>query len=529
MNYTPLVLLNTHGFLEHFIAVLIRESKTLRVPTPPKTHILCLCILCCKTYCFNSSTVTAYNDTMVGLCWQRIERSVRYMIMSYGMSESLSYALLKGRSYEAYRSISNIRDSEVIVSMTKTPHSVLNSRQSLIESTAGGRVITSIVYGDLNTKFLGPRVYRSLYQCIASHANLGDVSHGNPIPVECNDSKVPFIYSDCKRLGTMSVKHGLDRPSNILLKTDMVWTELHDDQPMSPLGYIDNSAHLDPLVESEFMEVMRMYGYNTSTSLLANTTLPIMLESDEYYIIKQSRQCLSFGSIMNNTELIRVWMVRPTINYSTYVVEVNTGNRFTIANQYVSRFRSLTNYGPDDLSIECPLDEPNHIVISGTMAHYHILKTGIKAKMKNVSLGGSVIRVHQIKDFTSSPKVVDICINMSILKSLARGSRTDITPEIFNNYVKFKYHTNKAKGLGPTLIIGRNGGFQWTGSPSNIAESMLALFAFMSSNIRTKSFIEAVSASSCMIKYIYPSGVARTKSNEQRQLSVKEPMALFKN
>ncbi len=50
-----------------------------------------------------------------------------------------------------------------------------------------------------------------------------------------------------------------------------------------------------------------------------------------------------------------------------------------------------------------------------------------------MSLGGSVIRIHQVNDFNTSPKVVDISISMDILASLVSGVRvgldTEITPK----------------------------------------------------------------------------------------------------
>ncbi len=210
-------------------------------------------------------------------------------------------------------------------------------------------------------------------------------------------------------------------------------------------------------------------------------------------------------------ELICVWMVKPTINYSTYAIVATSGSRDYIANVCVCMFRTLANYDTMELSIKCPPEKPDIVEISGTMAHYYMSKARIRSTMKHVSLGGSVIRVHQVRDFTTSPKIVDICMNMDILTSLVSGVRSGIGVEITPRSVKLKYHTSMSFGSGPTLIMGCNGGFQWLGNPTNIAESLCGIFAFMSSNIMKPQFVSAISKSTTMQQYIYPAGIQRHK------------------
>jgi hypothetical protein len=66
---------------------------------------------------------------------------------------------------------------------------------------------------------------------------------------------------------------------------------------------------------------------------------------------------------------------------------------------YAMKLRSLANYDNMELGIKCPVDKPDIVEISGTMAHYYMPKLGMQSKMKQVSLGGSIIRVHQVRDF----------------------------------------------------------------------------------------------------------------------------------
>ena len=127
----------------------------------------------------------------------------------------------------------------------------------------------------------------------------------------------------------------MNMPYNILLKTGECWTELHEDQSMNPILYLDTCAQLDRTVEEQLHRLLTFYGYSTS--------LPIripMCDSEDttvrrVEVIRQSRQCMSIGSLLCNEELIRVWMVRPTMNYATYVVKVSERMRNTVANNYV--------------------------------------------------------------------------------------------------------------------------------------------------------------------------------------------------
>jgi len=332
-----------------------------------------------------------------------------------------------------------------------------------------------------------------------------------PTPVHGEALETPFLYNNCETLGYMSPTLGMNIPCNILLRTGECWTELHDDQSTNPILYLDTCIELDKTIEDQFCTLLGHYGYNTPLSI----DIPVSYEDADagqtVQTIRQSRQCISIGSVILNDELIRVWMIRPTINYTTYVVKTSEKMRTTVANNYVVKFRSFGNYDFHEVNIECPAKEPTTIKISGTMAHYYIAKCGVVAKLQSVSMGGSLLRVHQIRDFRKSPKITDICMNISILKSLTHGKHTSMSVETGNRCVTVKCHTNRSLGAGPSLTVGENGGFQWIGSPNDISESISSIFAVMNKNMRSREFIEVISRSRSMIRYIYPSGIKRTK------------------
>ncbi len=518
-NYTPLAAIDNHGFLPNVLMVLKRQSVTLQIPNTIKSHILCLCIIVSKTYSFNSTTSPQYNDAMIYSCWQRIERSIKYLELTHAIDAHLFKQLLMGRSSDAYKSIADARDSDSVVCMTKIPKMILLERDRILDLTHGLKVETTIIYKSLMTRFTSLRVYRSIYQCVTSDSNIGDVWTLFITPKESNDTKVPFMYPDCLCVGYMSPECGMESQCNILMRTGDSWTELYDEESVDPLLYIDNSGCLDPLVESEFCTLLGYYGYKTPLYIRSMVPACDSVVGTEELVIQQSRQCISIGSVQSVTELIRVWMVRPTINYSSYIITATVATRDSVACICANRLRSLANYNSVELAIKCPVDKPDIIEISGTMSHYYMPKVGIESRMKHVSLGGSVIRVHQVKDFNTSPKVVDICMNMGILTSLVSGMRLGLDIEITPKCIRLKYHTGTSFGLGPSLMIGCNGDFQWLGNPIHIVDSLSAMFAFMNKNIKTSQFVDAISKSTIIQRYVYPMGIPRHKQSSRLQIT----------
>jgi len=60
--------------------------------------------------------------------------------------------------------------------------------------------------------------------------------------------------------------------------------------------------------------------------------------------------------------------------------------------------------------------------------------------------------------------------------------------------------------------VGQNGGFQYIGGPTHISEALSSLFALMAKNMRRQEFLQSISQSRSMVKYIYPSGVRKIRN-----------------
>ena len=102
-----------------------------------------------------------------------------------------------------------------------------------------------------------------------------------PISIEDSEgSKVPFIYPDCATVGHMSDECGTSSLYNILLRTGQVWKELHNEQPLTQIYYIENCGCLDPLVEREIQLFLGVYGYHKSLSMCSNDKLNVSAGGD---------------------------------------------------------------------------------------------------------------------------------------------------------------------------------------------------------------------------------------------------------
>jgi hypothetical protein len=93
---------------------------------------------------------------MIYSCWQRIERSIEYLEAAYGMSSHLSKQLLMGRTCNAYKSIADARNSNSVVSMTKTPKFVLLERDRMGELVKNNELGCEVVAEGFNGPTLDP-------------------------------------------------------------------------------------------------------------------------------------------------------------------------------------------------------------------------------------------------------------------------------------------------------------------------------------------------------------------------------------
>ena len=147
------------------------------------------------------------------------------------------------------------------------------------------------------------------------------------------------------------------------------------------------------------------------------------------------------------------------------------------------------------------------------MAHYYVEKCAINARMSQVSLGGSTLRIQLIKNYCANPQVTDVCVDMQILTSLFPSNSGALKVQHRAHSVYLKYDMDLSLGSGPSMIFGCNGGMQWMGSPHHIRESLSAIMRVANNSLRGKAFLEAISRSREMVRYIYPGGIPRITSN----------------
>jgi hypothetical protein len=111
--------------------------------------------------------------------------------------------------------------------------------------------------------------------------------------------------------------HFITNPSSIQCSHTML--PYHDDQCMNPILYTDNCCCLDPLVASELQTLLTSYEYSTPMSTSVECDIGT---SPQLHItsIDQSRQVIRIGTVRSANNLIHIWMVRPTIDFSNYII-----------------------------------------------------------------------------------------------------------------------------------------------------------------------------------------------------------------
>ena len=501
----------SNGLLEEFTNILKRESQQLSIPKDIEPYLVCYCIIVSDLYSFNPLSVKQYNDAMISSCWGKIERTIKFLTMLRSETRLIVNDILRGRSRVGYNNISNNRQVDVVVSMTRTPKTLLDTRTQLLESTKGNTIITDLHKKDTELYYDKGTVFRSLMMSILHHTSIGCHFIINPLPVQCTHTMLSYIASKGMVVNEMCLTCGLKGPSNIIVVIDSKCIEYHDDQCMDPILYTDNCCCLDPLVAEELQTLLTSYKYATPMSISVECNIDT---SPQVYIssIDQSRQIIRIGTVRSNKELVHIWMVRPTINFTSYIIRHDSGtiqNILTNIRLACSAHRLFTH---EELKIQ--LESATEITINGTMAHYYVSKLGLNATLGRVSLGGSTIRLQQIKDYKTIPNVIDIGINMDILKCLVPQAVTgSFIAEHKGNSVSVKYVTDSIRGSGPSFTLGCNGGVQYLGSPRSIYTLMANVFNTIQSRMASPEFLSLISTSRSMTSYMYPSGITRSASH----------------
>jgi len=87
-----------------------------------------------------------------------------------------------------------------------------------------------------------------------------------------------------------------------------------------------------------------------------------------------------------------------------------------------------------------------------------------------------------------------------------------IVPEEHKVTVKFMRVVNRT-ATGPVLIIGKNGGFQWVGSPSMICSTLAKFFRHAAYRMTTEEFRTSVKVAHKGVRKSYISGVSRRQKS----------------
>jgi hypothetical protein len=202
-------------------------------------------------------------------------------------------------------------------------------------------------------------------RCILDHTNIGCHFITNPSSVQCSHTMLPYIDSDSILVNKVCLTCVLEGSSYIIITIVSKHIEYHDDQCMNPILYTDNCCCLDPLVASELQTLLTSYEYSTPMSTSVECDIGT---SPQLHItsIDQSRQVIRIGTVRSANDLIHIWMVRPTINFSNYIIRHDPHTIRDMMTCMLLVCSTHRVFSSEELNIQ--LHSPGEITINGTMA-----------------------------------------------------------------------------------------------------------------------------------------------------------------
>jgi len=167
-------------------------------------------------------------------------------------------------------------------------------------------------------------------------------------------------------------------------------------------------------------------------------------------------------------------MVRPTLNFSTYRLSAAClhckymeSAVVTLANE----LRSIRPFNRCELRIGVDAQNADYLNVSGILAHWYCNRCAYPCEILSCSLGSSVLQFHRIDNDPLSVRIVRLGPNINVIYNMTKAALQHDRCSVVgtSSKVVIKFHRINDISRGPSLTIGKNGGFQWMGNPSELS------------------------------------------------------------
>ena len=521
-----------------FIEELKKQCKKMTGVKLIDPSLYVILVACVTGYGFNQTTVYTLNNAAVLAMWRTLIRSIEtHNMFRAGHHIDLS-ALLAGRTPIGFERCHIIHSSTSEMSRPRlrtnnaAPSLLLARTQKIGQATD-----SSLEFNLKGTVRMisGPAVYPEYLSMVLSLSGFLD----SVIRRQVNESDC-----DCKCLADgvdlesgepikICITHGVrSRSRVVLMKTTMGEFLLRQSQCLYPSKYADRCLLMPELVRAQMYDLLCSMGYSQIRSLSVTATgdrilSPIVHKGTTR--LREFRQCLAIGHVGIGDTAVTVWMVRPTLSYLqchivcdahqyTSMVSLLTGLVMARGGEYKARngLEFSREYLGDGTKVRIVVFRD---AVSYALTSSSLTELGIGYKIYNISMGCSVINTLALRTSqqsgSSSPLVTPIPIFPDIrifkaLTSFKSQTVSGITFEPLMNKIVMKFRQLvRGRVVGPTVTIGRNGGFQYNGDPSVLSSTLKQLFVHMSLKMATSEFTKAIASAGLGVMGCYPCGVPK--------------------
>jgi hypothetical protein len=467
--------LTEHGF----IGAISAATKCVSIAQSYNTATLCILMISCSTYSLNARSLPLIPDTTFALLWGHID-----MTANATLSVNVSMSFIQGRTESGYRGAMNVKEYQDTDILCKSSRQSLVSRQTIIDSRSGNKVIGEI--GNIIDSGSTHGYFRSITSAICKVMGASEIHRGQWLDIEscklCPDSSTKCLLYKADDICTgkslyLCLEHGVYYSGAVRIQLEYQEVILCDEQMSSPNRSLDRNHYLPLRARQE---------WNTFTSVIqSNMQSPMNLVH---------KGCILVGSVSTNKCKYCIWFVRPSLAYGTWNYIAANGMAEELCRTIEHEFRRWRPYNHKEIHISvCSESRKPMVSISGTMTAIYYDNVEIAREQNSynsvASFSGTTLRVQVITNESNSFAIQDVVCNNNLIQTLLPQTSGNPTIRHQNNCASVKWLTGRiGTGTGPRKTLGKNGGLQYVGRIDKVADSYAKICVLIRENMHTDKF-----------------------------------------
>ena len=318
-------------------------------------------------------------------------------------------------------------------------------------------------------------IYNSLSACLASVMRIRPVLTYKPKRVRCDHKAYSCLVLHDASIRDVCIECGMDGPRSIAVNIQGKYISFGYDQSTCPSRFLDSCNELPDVVNSHLSSFMDRNGAtnNVCNDILLDATVPVI----------SCRKHIMWSSITCPDRTYVISMVRPTLNFSSYRVRVEssmyTNSRAAVSSVYHIAYQ-VRRFKPSEIRIDTDVTSPRSVIMSGVMAHWYAKRMPVESSMVSCSLGSSIMQVHRTSSNKQGPSVDRLALNAHVLHTMV--SDTDDAHRCL-----------------------------WIGRVSELGSNLTILSELIQRNSAAPQLAMLLSSLQIDDNPVYPSGISRTR------------------